>query len=109
VARGLEAFASLAVREDRPELAVQLTAAATALREAAGYPELDGARRERYLAPARRLLGKPAVERLWAQGRALSSEAAVALALDEPRRHLATPSRWPLSGTMRWQRRCPPR
>ena len=84
VARGLEAFASLAVREDRPELAVQLTAAATALREAAGYPELDGARRERYLAPARRLLGKPAVERLWAQGRALSSEAAVALALDEP-------------------------
>ena len=84
VARGLEAFASLAVREDRPELAVQLTAAATALREAAGYPALDGARRERYLAPARRLLGKPAVERLWAQGRALSGEAAVALALDEP-------------------------
>jgi predicted ATPase/DNA-binding CsgD family transcriptional regulator len=84
VARGLEAFASLAVREDRPELAVQLTTAATALREAAGYPGLDGARRERYLAPARRLLGKPAVERLWAQGRALSSEAAVALALNEP-------------------------
>jgi predicted ATPase/DNA-binding CsgD family transcriptional regulator len=84
VARGLEAFASLAVREDRPELAVQLTAAATALRDAAGFPALDGARRERYLAPARRL-GEPAVARLWTQGLAMSGEAAVALALDEPR------------------------
>jgi DNA-binding CsgD family transcriptional regulator len=84
VARGLEAFASLAVREDRPELAVLLTAAATALREAAGFPALDGARRERYLAPARRL-GEPAVARLWTQGLAMSGEAAVALALDEPR------------------------
>jgi len=81
VARGLEAFAALANREHRPELAVQLAAAASALREAAGLPPLPGARAERYLAPARRL-GEAAVARLWARGLALSSEEAVALALD---------------------------
>jgi predicted ATPase/DNA-binding CsgD family transcriptional regulator len=84
VARGLEAFAALAVQEDRPELAVQLAAAANALREAAGLPALTGARLERYLAAARRL-GDPAVARLWSQGRAMSSDAAVALALGLPR------------------------
>ena len=82
VARGLEAFAGLAVREDRPELAVQLTAAATALRDG-GLAALSGARAERYLASARRL-GEPAVTRLWAQGLALSADAAVALAMDAP-------------------------
>ena len=84
VARGLEAFAALAGHESRPELAVQLAAAAAALRETAGLPPLPGARTEGYLAPARRLLGDAAVARLWASGRALTSEAAVALALDRP-------------------------
>ena len=83
VARGLEAFAALAVHENQPERAVQLTAAATALRETAGLPPIPGARTESYLAPARRL-GDAAVARLWAQGRAMNSEAAVALALDLP-------------------------
>ena len=81
--RGVEAFAALAGAEDRPELAVQLTAAASALREAAGSPALSGARAERYLAPARRL-GSPAIGRLWAQGLAMSSDTAVALALGAP-------------------------
>ncbi len=84
VARGLEAFAALAGQERRPELAVQLAAAAAALRETAGLPPLPGARTEGHLAPARRLLGDAAVARLWASGRALTSEAAVALALDLP-------------------------
>ena len=84
VARGLEAFAALATAEHRPELAVQLIAAAAALRETAGLPPLSGARAERYLAPARRL-GDAAVARLWARGLAVSSEDAVALALDEDR------------------------
>ena len=83
VARGLEAFAALALVEDRPERAVQLTAAATAMREAAGLPPLPGARAERYLTAARHL-GKPAIARLWAQGLAMSPDAAVALALDLP-------------------------
>jgi len=65
VARGLEAFA----------------AAATAVRESAGVPPLPPARTETYLAPARHL-GEAAVARLWAQGLALSSEAAVTLAVD---------------------------
>jgi hypothetical protein len=84
VARGLEAFAALAIHEHRPELAVQLIAAASALRENAGLPPLPGARAERYLAPARRL-GDAAVARLWARGLALDSEDAVALALAEER------------------------
>ena len=83
VARGLEAFAALTGHEGQPQLAVQLAAAATALRETAGLPPLSGARVEAYLAPARRL-GDAAVARLWASGRALTSEAAVALALDAP-------------------------
>jgi predicted ATPase/DNA-binding CsgD family transcriptional regulator len=80
VARGLEAFAALAGREGRLELAVQLAAAATVLRETAGLRPLPGARVEGYLSPARRL-GNAAVARLWAAGRALTAEAAVALAL----------------------------
>jgi predicted ATPase/DNA-binding CsgD family transcriptional regulator len=90
VARGLEAFAALTGHEGRPELAVQLAAAATALRETAGLPPLSGARVEAYLAPARRL-GDAAVARLWASGRAMTSEAAVALALDAPVSSAALP------------------
>ena len=81
VARGLEALATLAVREKEAERAVQLAAAATALRESAGIPPLPPARIETYLAAARHL-GEPAVARMWAQGLTLSSEAAVALAID---------------------------
>ena len=83
VARGLEAFAALAAAENRAELVVQLTAAASALREAAGFPALPGARVERYLASARPL-GDPAIARLWARGLAMNAEEAVALALDGP-------------------------
>jgi DNA-binding CsgD family transcriptional regulator len=83
VARGLEAFAALTSCEGRPERTVQLAAAAAALRETAGLPPLPSARTERYLAPARSI-GEPAIERLWAQGLAMTGAAAVALALDEP-------------------------
>jgi predicted ATPase/DNA-binding CsgD family transcriptional regulator len=83
VARGLEAFAALAICEGRPERAVQLAAAAAALRETAGLPPLPGARTERYLAPARGI-GEAAIGQLWARGLAMTAAAAVALALDEP-------------------------
>jgi predicted ATPase/DNA-binding CsgD family transcriptional regulator len=83
VARGLEAFAALAVQEGRPELAVQLAAAASMLRETAGLPALPGARAQKYLAAARHL-GEAAIARLWARSLAMSSEAAVELALDPP-------------------------
>jgi predicted ATPase/tetratricopeptide (TPR) repeat protein len=81
IARGLEVFATLAVKEKQPERAVQLAAAAAALRESAGVPPLPADRTEKYLAPARHL-GESVVTRLWAQGLALRSEAAVALAVD---------------------------
>ena len=81
VAHGLEWMAALAVGVGRSDLAVGLTAAASTLRESAGFPPIPGARIERYLAPARRDLGEPAVARLWAAGAELSADEAVALAL----------------------------
>ena len=82
VARGLESFAALAVREGEAERAVLLAAASTALREAGGLPPLSGARAERYVAPARGL-GEQAIARLWARGLAMSAEAAIELALGQ--------------------------
>jgi predicted ATPase len=81
MARGLEAFAALAVHEQQPERAVQLAAAAAALRKSAGVPPLPPARTETYLMSARQL-DEAAIARLWAQGLALTSEAAIELALD---------------------------
>jgi len=80
--RGLEAFAGLAVAEQRPDQAVLLAAAAAGLREAAHLPA-QPARTERYLAAARGL-GPEAVARLWAQGAGLDAAAAVELALAPP-------------------------
>jgi ATP/maltotriose-dependent transcriptional regulator MalT len=82
--RALEAFAALAVREGQAERAVQLTAAASAVRDAAGLPALPGSRRERILDAARGQLDPPAIDRLWAQAAALDTEAAVSLALQIP-------------------------
>ena len=83
VARGLAAFAALALASRRPGLAVRLTGAAAALRQSAGLPGLTGAQTERYLAAARHL-GEATVAQLWAEGQAMSSDAAVALALAVP-------------------------
>ncbi len=80
VARALEAFAALTAREDHADVAIQLTAAAEGLREAAGFPPLSPARKQRPLASARNL-GEAAVAQLWAQGRAMTADAAVAMAL----------------------------
>jgi predicted ATPase/DNA-binding CsgD family transcriptional regulator len=80
VARALEVFAELTAAEQRADTAVLLTAAAEGLREAAGFPVLPPARKQRLLAPARNL-GEAAVARLWARGRAMTADTAVALAL----------------------------
>jgi predicted ATPase/DNA-binding CsgD family transcriptional regulator len=90
VVRGLEAFAALAVREQRPDRAVQLAAAAAALREAAHLPPRSAAWTERYLAAAEDL-GPDAVRRLWATGTGLDPSSAVELALAaEPSRGTAS-------------------
>jgi predicted ATPase/DNA-binding CsgD family transcriptional regulator len=81
VARGLEAFAALALLENRADHAVKLVAAGAALREAAHLPQLPGARTDRYFAAAKPL-GEPAIAQLWASGFGMTSDAAVAMALD---------------------------
>jgi DNA-binding NarL/FixJ family response regulator len=81
--RGLEAFATLALAEQRPDRAVQLAAAAAALREAAHLPSRSGAQTERLLAAARSL-GQEAITRLWAEGSGLEASSAVELALVVP-------------------------
>jgi predicted ATPase/DNA-binding CsgD family transcriptional regulator len=81
--RGLEAFATLAVAERRPDQAVHLAGAAAALRQAAHLPPQSGARTERYLAAARGL-GQETVTRLWAEGASLDPSSAVGLALAAP-------------------------
>jgi predicted ATPase/DNA-binding CsgD family transcriptional regulator len=98
VARGLEAFAALCfreaqgfrdvlgVREDpgaregQGRLAVLLSAAAAALREAAGLPAAPARRTQQYLDAAGGL-GQEALTELWGQGLSLSPDAAVTLAL----------------------------
>jgi predicted ATPase/DNA-binding CsgD family transcriptional regulator len=81
--RGLEAFAVLAVAEQRPDRAVPLAAAAAALRQAAHLPPQPGALTGQCLAAARGL-GQEAVTRLQAQGAALDASSAVELALAAP-------------------------
>jgi predicted ATPase/DNA-binding CsgD family transcriptional regulator len=81
--RGLEAFAALAVAEQRPDRALQLAAAAASLRGAAGLPAPSAARSRRYFAAARGL-GEEAIGRLRAQGAAMDASSAVDLALSAP-------------------------
>jgi predicted ATPase/DNA-binding CsgD family transcriptional regulator len=104
VARGLEAFAALcfqegqgsregqgfreglgaredaATQQEQARLPVLLTAAAAALREAAGLPAAAARRTQQYLDAAGGL-GQEALTELWEQGLGLSPDAAVTLAL----------------------------
>jgi predicted ATPase/DNA-binding CsgD family transcriptional regulator len=100
ISRGLLAFATLAGREGRPDLAVQLAAAVTAmtetaqlppapaqahhsLREGAHLPPRVAARVRRYLDEAA-VLGEAQVARLWADGLQLTSSKAADLAMAPP-------------------------
>jgi predicted ATPase/DNA-binding CsgD family transcriptional regulator len=83
IARGLEAFAALERLEGSGDRALQLIAAAAALREAAHLPALSGARTERYFAAVGNL-GEPAIKQLWARGSSLTSDSAIAMALEPP-------------------------
>jgi DNA-binding CsgD family transcriptional regulator len=80
VARGLEAFAALAIAEGDPERAVVFVAAATALRADGGLPPLSARRAEQSLAPARQL-GEEVVARNWARGLGLGTKAAIEFAI----------------------------
>jgi predicted ATPase/DNA-binding CsgD family transcriptional regulator len=77
VARGLAACAGLELASGRPEVAVRLIAAASALRAEAGLAPLAGAQTEPFLSV-------PGSGALWTEGLAMGSDAAVELALDPP-------------------------
>jgi predicted metal-dependent phosphotriesterase family hydrolase/predicted ATPase len=83
IARGLLAFARLEVRTERPDRAVPLAAAATALCEAAHLPPPPPGRIQRYLDAAAGL-GAAETARLWAAGLELTPRAAAELALEPP-------------------------
>jgi predicted ATPase/DNA-binding CsgD family transcriptional regulator len=82
VARGLEAFAMLAVALGDPARALRLEGAGLALREAIGHVPSAPARAslDDLLGSARRRLGPPAAEALLAEGAAMSADEAVRLA-----------------------------
>jgi len=82
LARGLEAYAVLAVASSDPARAVKLEGAALALRKAVGHgPAGAGAgRRDGLLDAAREQLGAPAVAALLAEGSAMSPHEAVRFA-----------------------------
>ena len=93
MARGLEAFAPLADREGDTERAVLMAAAAVALRATSGLPPRPGADAAGYLSAAGKL-GDDRAALLWSRGLALSPEAAIDLAIEQPvrpRRPRVTP------------------
>jgi predicted ATPase/DNA-binding CsgD family transcriptional regulator/Tfp pilus assembly protein PilF len=81
IARGLEAFAALAAARQQPEQAARLAGAACQLRESLGHPAGVGSRTEELLELARDRLGASTAAALFAEGREMTSEAAVSYAL----------------------------
>jgi predicted ATPase/DNA-binding CsgD family transcriptional regulator/Tfp pilus assembly protein PilF len=81
IARGLEAFAALAAARQQPEQAARLAGAACQLRESLGQPTGIGSRIEAVLELARDRLGASAAAALFAEGREMKPEDAVAQAL----------------------------
>jgi DNA-binding CsgD family transcriptional regulator len=81
VARGLEAFAVLAAARRQLEQASRLAGAATQLRESLGQPTGIGSRVEELLKLARDRLGAAAADALFAEGREMTTAAAVGYAL----------------------------
>jgi predicted ATPase/DNA-binding SARP family transcriptional activator len=84
LAQSLEDFAVLAGREQQAERAVRLLGAAEAFCETLGarIPTADATDYERTVAEGRTALGEAAFARAWAEGRALSLEQAISLALE---------------------------
>jgi tetratricopeptide (TPR) repeat protein len=81
----LAAFASLATAEKRPECALRLAGARTALTQRTGIlvQPSEGNRYERWLAIARQGLDAEAAALAWADGRAMSLDQAVIYALEQ--------------------------
>ena len=85
IASSLEGLATLAVAESRPERATRLLSAAEALRDAIGsaIPRSEGDQHCRDVAMARAALTEEAFDAAWAEGRVMTMEQAIELALME--------------------------
>jgi predicted ATPase/DNA-binding XRE family transcriptional regulator len=84
IANALEVLAAVATRENKPEQAARLLGAITALRETLGEAIVPAIRRqhETHLAAVRDLLTEDRFAALWAEGRSMSPDAAIAQALN---------------------------
>ena len=85
VAHELESFASIAVTEKKPHRALKLLGAAEALREKSDSPMTDFERvlYDKLVGQARSLLDEADSELFWEEGRSMSMEKAIKLALEE--------------------------
>jgi DNA-binding CsgD family transcriptional regulator len=81
IARGLEAFAALAAARQQPERAAGLAGAACQLRETLGLGTGIGPRIEEVLEFARGRLGASAAAALFAEGREMTADDAIGVAL----------------------------
>jgi predicted ATPase/DNA-binding SARP family transcriptional activator len=81
----LEALAAIAVEQAEPTRAARLFGAAESFREAFRYPlpPPERAEHDRSVAAARAALGEEAFAAAWAEGRAMTLEAAIRYALEE--------------------------
>jgi predicted ATPase/DNA-binding CsgD family transcriptional regulator len=86
LAASLEALAALAATQAQPQHALHLAGAAAALREAVGNPlsPMDRMGLERWFIPVQQATGGVDVATAWTTGRAMSVDAAVALAATGP-------------------------
>jgi hypothetical protein len=81
----LEALAAVERTRDQLVLAVRLFGAAAALRDAyhLPVPPIDQALRDRHIAALRAAMGEQSFAAAWAEGRAMSLDQAVRVALEE--------------------------
>ncbi|MGQ0603894.1 MAG: ATP-binding protein, partial [Anaerolineales bacterium] len=85
IAWRLEGFAALAVKEEEPERAARLYGAAQALPDSGGarLDPIDRLGYDQYVATTREQLGEGAFTQVWAEGRMMTMEQAIAYALRE--------------------------
>jgi len=85
IAHQLECFGFLAIADEEPQLAIKLFGAAEALREKAQSPMVDYERVEydQSIAQLRTMLPEAEFKALWAEGRSMTMEQAIELALGD--------------------------
>jgi len=84
IAHQLECFAFIAIADEEPERAIKLFSAAEALREKINSQMTDYEQIEydQSIAQLRSMLAEMEFNSLWAEGRAMTMEGAIALALE---------------------------